>query len=263
MMATGQELVDGYLQRLAAATADLPPDTRDDLLTDVRTHLVEAQQRATSDAEIRAALDRLGTPEAIAAEARGGPGAPSVSGAWGTTPPPPSGAAWTAPPPPSRAGWVAPPARPRTTSSVGYDVTALLTLVFGAVALTVVLGFVGTFIGWVVGLGLFWSSRTWTVGEKTLGTLVWPGGLAFPFYLALAGGQVCTSESVETVVEESANGTVQTFVEPGSAIAEQCTGFAMPLWLGIPVMIVTFVAPLIVALVLQRRADARRAADRA
>jgi hypothetical protein len=263
MMATGQELVDGYLQRLAAATADLPPDVRDDLLTDVRTHLVEAQQRATSDAEIRAALDRLGTPEAIAAEARGGPGAPPTSGAWGTTPPPPSGAPWTAPPPPASAGWVAPPTRPQTTSSAGYDVTALLVLVFGAVALTVVLGFVGTFIGWVVGLGLLWSSRTWTVGEKSLGTLVWPGGLAFPFYLALAGGQVCTSESVVTVTEESANGTVQTFVEPGSVIAEQCTGFAMPLWLGIPVMIVTFVAPLIVALVLQRRGDARRAADRA
>jgi hypothetical protein len=262
MMATGQDLVDDYLQRLTAATADLPPDVRDDLLTDVRTHLVEAQQRATSDVEVRAALDRLGSPEAIAAEARGGAGAPPASGgSWGTTPPPPSGAAWTAPPPPT--GWVAPPARPRATSSAGYDVTALLTLVFGAVALTVVLGFVGTFIGWVVGLGLLWSSRTWTVGEKTLGTLVWPGGLAAPFYLALAGGQVCTSASEVTVVEEGANGIVQTYVEPGSAIAEQCTGFAMPLWLGIPVMIVTFVAPLVVALVLQRRGDARRAADHA
>jgi hypothetical protein len=251
MMATGQELVDGYLERLAAATADLPPDVRDDLLTDVRIHLSEAQQRATSDVEIRAALDRLGTPEAIAAEARGGPSAP-----------PPSGGGWIAPPPPSGAAWTPPAAPARTTSSLGYDVTALLTLVFGAVALTVVLGFVGTFIGWVVGLGLLWSSRTWTVGEKTLGTLVWPGGLAAPFYLALAGGQVCTSASEVTVVEEGANGIVQTYVEPGSAIAEQCTGFAMPLWLGIPVLIVTIVAPLIVALVLLRRGDARRATER-
>ena len=257
MMATGQELVDGYLQRLAVATADLPPDVRDDLLTDVRTHLLEAQERATSDAEVHAALDRLGSPEAIAAEARGGPGAPAGTGPW--TAPPPSGAGWVAPPPPAR--WAAPPLT--MTSSAGRDVTTLLMVLFGAVVLTFVLGIVGTVVGWMVGLGLLWSSRTWTAGEKTLATLVWPGGLASPFYLMLAGGQVCYSESEVTVIEESADGTVQTYVEPGSAIAEQCTGFAMPLWLGIPVLIATIVAPLVVAYVLMRRGDARRAAERA
>ncbi len=257
MMATGQELVDGYLQRLATATADLPPDVRDDLLTDVRTHLLEAQERATSDAEIREALDRLGTPEAIAEEARGGPGGPSGPGPW--TAPPPSGAGWAGPPPPAR--WSAPPL-PTTTSSAGRDVTTLLVVLFGAVVLTFVLGIVGTVVGWMVGLGLLWSSRTWTAGEKALGTLVWPGGLAAPFYLTLFGGQVCYSESEVTVIEESADGTVQTFVEPGSAIAEQCTGFAMPLWLGIPVMVLTVVAPLVVASLLMRRGDRRRAAER-
>jgi hypothetical protein len=223
----------------------------------VRTHLLEAQERATSAAEVHAALDRLGPPEAIAAEARGGAGGTAGAGPW--TAPPPSGVGWAGPPPPAR--WTPPPLT--MTSSAGRDVTTLLVVLFGAVALTLVLGVVGTIIGWMVGLGLLWSSRTWTSGEKALGSLVWPGGLASPFYLMLAGGQVCYSESEVTVIEESADGTVQTYVEPGSAIAEQCTGFAMPLWLGIPVLIATIVAPLVVAYVLMRRGDARRAAERA
>ena len=176
MMATGQEPVDGYLQRLAAATADLPPDVRDDLLADVRTHLLEAQERATSDAEVRAALDRLGSPEAIAAEARGGPVGLGGTGPW-TAPPPPAGTGWPAAPPPAGTGWTAPLPRERTTSSLGYDATALLTLLFGGLLLGLLAGIVGWLGGWIVGVALVWASRTWTGGEKALATLVWPGGL--------------------------------------------------------------------------------------
>ena len=39
-------------------------------------------------------------------------------------------------------------------------------------------GFVFAF-GWVVGVILLWSSPTWRVGDKLLGTLVVPGGLSF------------------------------------------------------------------------------------
>lgn len=33
-------------------------------------------------------------------------------------------------------------------------------------------------VGWIVGLILLWSSRAWTTGQKLIGTLVVPGGLA-------------------------------------------------------------------------------------
>jgi hypothetical protein len=243
MMTPTQALVDDYLRRLAAATADLPPDVREDLVTDVRSHLEEAQATARSEAELRTAIDRLGPPEAIAAEARG-TAAPAATGHPGGT-----GSGWVAPPPPR-------------ASSAGRDVTAVLTVLFAPLVLTFVLGFVGTFVGWVVGLALLWTSRSWTGGEKALGTLVWPGGFMAPVFLALMGGRVCTSVSETTVVEEAADGTVNTFVETGTAMAEQCSGFALPLWLGIPVMIATVAAPLVVAWVLLRRADARRAGSR-
>lgn len=244
-MTPTQALVDDYLRRLAAATADLPPDVREDLVTDVRSHLDEVQRTAGSEADLRTAIDRLGPPEAIAAEARGD-GAPAGGGAV---------AGGAAP------GWVAPPL-PRT-SSAGRDVTTVLVVLFAPLLLTFVLGAVGAVVGWLVGLGLLWTSRSWTGGEKALGTLVWPGGFIAPASLALLGGRVCSSVSEVTVVEEASDGTVSTFVETGTAVAEQCSGFALPLWLGIPVMIATVAAPLVVAWVLLRRADARRAGTRA
>jgi hypothetical protein len=271
MMATGQELVDGYLQRLATATADLPPDVRDDLLTDMRTHLLEAQERAASDVEVRAALDRLGSPEAIAAEARGpvDPGgagpwtAPPPAGGTGwTAPPPAAGTGWTAPPPAAGTGWTAPRPRERTTSSLGYDATALLILLFAGAVLGLLAGIVGWLGGWIVGVGLVWASRTWTGGEKALATLVWPGGYLLPMILGLSGSQVCTSGSEVTVVDELLDGTIETYVQPGTAIAEQCTGFALPVWLGIPLLVVLVAAPIAVAWLLLRRGDARRAAER-
>jgi hypothetical protein len=247
MMATGRVLIDGYLQRLAAATADLPPEVRDDLLTDVRTHLLEVQLRAASDVEVREALDRLGAPEAIAAEARGGPGAPTASGAAGA--PPPSGAGWAAPPPPtSGAGRTAAPSPARTTSSLGYDATALLTLLFGGLLIGLLTGAIGMVLGWTAGVGLVWASRTWSGGEKALATLVWPGGYLLPLLLGLTGSQVCTSTEAT-----DASGAV--------VFEEVCEGFALPVWLGIPLLVVLVAAPVVVAWLLLRRGDARRAAE--
>jgi hypothetical protein len=250
MMATGQELVDGYLQRLAAATADLPPDVRDDLLTDVRTHLLEAQERAASDVEVRAALDRLGSRRGDrrgSPRSRGPGGGRSVDGAptsrWdrldGTAP----GRAAPAGPHRPRRRRAGPrrDARERTTSSLGYDVTALLTLLFGAVALTVVLGFVGT--------SSAGSSASACCGRRAPGpsgrrrSARWCGRAVSLPLLPRARRRAGVHLGVRGDRRRGErDGTVQTYVEPGSAIAEQCTGFAMPLWLGIPVLIVTIVA---------------------
>ncbi|MEV5963461.1 hypothetical protein AB0L70_16940 [Kribbella sp. NPDC051952] len=80
----------------------------------------------------------------------------------------------------------------------GRDVAALLLLAFGAVF---------AILGWVVGAVLFWRSDRWTLREKLLGTLVWPGGFVFVYFIA----------------------TLQ-------------TGFTLPIWLGIPIIVLVAAA---------------------
>ncbi|NNN09034.1 MAG: hypothetical protein HKL85_07575 [Acidimicrobiaceae bacterium] len=46
--------------------------------------------------------------------------------------------------------------------------------------------------GWLVGLYGLWSSKTWRIWDKLLGTFIWPGGLLGIFYLFLATSSVTT-----------------------------------------------------------------------
>src|SRR5487761_2215515 len=46
--------------------------------------------------------------------------------------------------------------------------------------------------GWLVGLYGLWSSKTWRVWDKLLGTFIWPGGLLGIFYLFLASSSLTT-----------------------------------------------------------------------
>ncbi len=41
-------------------------------------------------------------------------------------------------------------------------------------------------IGWLVGIYGLWSSKTWRLWDKLLGTLIWPGGLLGNFYVFLS-----------------------------------------------------------------------------
>ena len=69
------------------------------------------------------------------------------------------------------------------------DIATIALLLFGGL----VFG-----IGWFVGLGLLWTSDTWSRSEKLLGTLALPGGV-FPLFLAFSSvtrvnsclGRVC------------------------------------------------------------------------
>ena len=47
--------------------------------------------------------------------------------------------------------------------------------------------------GWFVGLYGLWTSKTWHIWDKLLGTIIWPGGLLGTFYLfvAFAGSENC------------------------------------------------------------------------
>ncbi|WKU04217.1 hypothetical protein [Micromonospora sp. HUAS LYJ1] len=69
MTVTGQEITD-YVERVRAALADLPPQVREELTEDLPEHLAEVA--AETDGSL---VDRLGTPEAYAAELRAAAGA--------------------------------------------------------------------------------------------------------------------------------------------------------------------------------------------
>jgi hypothetical protein len=59
---------------------------------------------------------------------------------------------------------------------------------------TIILLLLGAFfvgIGWFVGVVALWRSRVWSVPEKLIGTLLWPGGLVTGLLfgvVAFAGG---------------------------------------------------------------------------
>lgn len=64
-------LIDDYLRRLDAAASALPAYRRDELVSEIRDHLQEALRQAPAGdkAAVRNVLERLGSPEEIAAAA--------------------------------------------------------------------------------------------------------------------------------------------------------------------------------------------------
>jgi len=71
--------------------------------------------------------------------------------------------------------------------SGAMEVAALILLPVGGIIVPI--------LGWLVGVVLLWMSDLWSAREKLIGTLVLPGGLAFPLYLAvfMATGETCVS----------------------------------------------------------------------
>lgn len=75
---------------------------------------------------------------------------------------------------------VAAAAPPSSSGRTGlHEIATVLFLLGGA--------FVIPAVGWLVGVVLLWSSPPWTRGQKWLGTLVVPGGLAAPLILIWFG----------------------------------------------------------------------------
>ena len=70
----------------------------------------------------------------------------------------------------------------------------------------------------------------WRSRDRWLGTLIWPGGLFAPIYLASipGGSQVCTGSRCVT------------------------TGFILPAAVGVPLLLLTILAPVAVAIHLDR-----------
>src|SRR5438128_9855958 len=68
-----RQLVDEYLQRLERELTDLSPDSRNEVIDEIRRHIAEERGGLAdeSDAALMNLLERLGDPADIAAEARG------------------------------------------------------------------------------------------------------------------------------------------------------------------------------------------------
>ena len=213
-------LVEDYLRRLDTAAYPLGDDRRGELMAGIREHIEAAVESGEvhDEASLRALLDRLGDPEEIVAAAR--------DDGSGATPYP--------------LGTAAPVTYRR--AGIGLEITAALFLTVGSVLLVV---------GWLVGVVLVWSSRRWTLGEKLLATLVFPGGPAAA--LVLAGVGTGTSSCSSFSSTDEAGNVVQ---GPTTCTS---TGWSLPPWLGLTLFAAWVILPVVVAGVLVTRA--RRRAD--
>jgi hypothetical protein len=167
MSSADDRLVADYLSRLVACAAILPPDRRDELVEEISAHIAEARRGTSADptgSGVQAILDRLGDPENIVRAAAEQAGLPAPDSGMPGSAAPLAGA--------GSQGWMH--ADDMAVPAAGRRLGALENC---AIAFLLVGGFlVG--IGWIVGVILLWISPRWRVGDKVLGTLVWPGGLA-------------------------------------------------------------------------------------
>ena len=112
---------------------------------------------------------------------------------------------------------------------------------WAAIILLLLGGFIFA-IGWVAGLVLLWNSRAWTTGEKWIGTLVIPGGLATS---ALVGGFVLGTPT-ETRCRGIAGAALHCTSAPGPSVVSPV--------LGVAVLALLVLAPIATSVYLARRA---------
>jgi hypothetical protein len=136
---------------------------------------------------------------------------------------------------------------PSTVRRGAREIFALILLVSG--------GFPVPVVGWFVGLGLLIWSPLWNTRQKVLGALVWPGGwfgLLFLAAIPSSGGvTLCGS-----------GGNFATSTGSNDVVATSCTTTAhtWPLWEVVPLGVVAFGLPVLVAIYLWRAAGRQSAA---
>jgi len=223
---TTDRLVDDYLTRLADAAVGLPPDRRSELVSEIREHITASLSggTGTDESSVRTMLDRLGEPDDIVAAAMDidPPGHP-----------------------------VYPQDPPRRQQGIGLEVGAIIMLTAGSLI---------PVIGWLVGVILLWSSGLWRRSEKVLATLIFPGGLGG---ILLWGVAFATFMASQTCV--AAGGPIQASPSgtggPAIASTQGCTGFALPSWLLIPILLIVVMAPVLESVVHLSRALSRASLD--
>lgn len=133
----------------------------------------------------------------------------------------------------------------RPTSARRIDAWVPWLLLFGGIVGYLIGGagpgpraFIVAALAWLAGVAALGSSSTWSTRDKVLGTFVVPGGLLGAFALV---GRPVTSAAC------TAHGG------PGMPTIEQCTGgTSLPPTAGILVLAVLLVAPVVMAVHLER-----------
>lgn len=202
--ATAHPVIRRYLDELETALRDLPKERRHEIVRDIEEHIEAATAGSSNEADLRNALEQVGDPEAIAAEARERFGISHQRGG-------------------------------------ALEAAAIVLLLIG--------GLVVPGLGWLVGVVLLWISSVWSVRDKTIGTLVLPGGLALPVYLFLfapVGTTVCT-----TPAESTRRGRL--IEEVGICHQEPLTSE----WWGLLLMALVVLLPIVTTIYLGRRAFRR------
>lgn len=113
-----------------------------------------------------------------------------------------------------------------------YDAVTVFLLLVGGVIVPVA--------GWLAGAVMLLGSGRWTLRDKLFGLLVWPGGLA------VAVGLVVYAPTQKCVYVDDSAGHHHS--------AGECTGTAIPAWIGVPLLILAIIGPLVTAVYLTRRA---------
>lgn len=161
--------VASYLEELTRLLTDVPAEIRVDILTGVREHLDAALDDPADPAAVRAALDRLGSPESVAAAARALADPPRRT-------------------PPSVA-WVGTTAAAvvmlgAAVAVLGVGALASLTAGFDDTspwrvpAASLFLVVAGSALLWALGVVLTWAGRSWVRRDQVLLTCTWPAAVA-------------------------------------------------------------------------------------
>jgi uncharacterized membrane protein len=142
MTTSADDLAAGYLDRLARASAGLPPSYREELLEQISQHIAAARSgdRADSPAHVRQVLDDLGDPDEVAAAAREQADAADLS---------------------------APNA-----GQVSGQLFGAGTARESAAVILLSIGWIAAGVGWLIGLVLAWTSTRWSTAQKLAATLL-------------------------------------------------------------------------------------------
>jgi len=153
-----ESMVNDYLRRLDLALSAVAGPRRQRLVEEIAQHVAERRREISEESPtaLLQLLDRIGRPEDIAAAAleQDDEQSPRLSSS-------------------------------ETEKSGLHEALAIALLLFGGYLLI---------IGWLIGVVLLWSSPAWRTRDKVLGTLIFPGGLLWPFYLLAFAALVTTSE---------------------------------------------------------------------
>lgn len=188
-------LVSDYLARLRTEAIRLDAHDASELLADIEAHLAEATPAGTPEADVRNALDRLGSPSELVDAALGGDQRPHTQ-----PPATPAGSGW------AEAGAV--------LGLVGAEVLAV------AWPLAIPL--------WLLGLVCLVVSKRWDAGLKMQGFFAVGLGMPIAWFLVVSAGYastVCTSQATSGGGESATTCTSSLPQGSGYAVSALIIGF--------------------------------------